>query len=53
MDKEEKQIIDRAVNNALCFGTGFITTAREALELYGLVWTSEHERYIFDTYVDK
>lgn len=48
----EQAIIDRAVNTALAFGLGILTTARENLEDYGYTWTDEHEKFVFETYVE-
>jgi hypothetical protein len=49
----EKEIIETCVNCALSFGTGILTECREALTDEGFKFTSEHEVYIFNTYVDK
>lgn len=48
----ERMIIERAVNTALAFGLGIMTTSRESLEDYGYTWTDEHEKYVFETYVE-
>jgi hypothetical protein len=45
-------VIDRAVNNALSFGLGILTTAKEHLEDEGFTWTDQHEKYVFETYVE-
>lgn len=52
MTVPEQAIIDRAVNTALAFGLGLTSTARESLEDYGYTWTDEHEKYVFETYVE-
>lgn len=49
---EEASIIGLAVENALCWGTGIVTTCREALELYNYTFTTTHEQYIFENYID-
>lgn len=52
MTVPEQAIIERAVNTALAFGLGIMTTSREYLEDYGYTWTDEHEKYVFETYVE-
>ncbi|MEF2146663.1 MAG: hypothetical protein V3573_14550 [Desulfovibrionaceae bacterium] len=51
INDQEKIIIQRAVDAALSFGRGLLTTAKEELEDYGYEWTDEHEKYTFETYV--
>lgn len=48
----ERMIIERAVNTALAFGLGILTTAQEYLEDHGFTWTEQHEKYVFETYVE-
>jgi hypothetical protein len=48
----ERMIIERAVNNAACFGLGILTTTQEYLEDHGYTWTEELEKYVFETYVE-
>lgn len=48
----EMIIITNAVNAALCFGTGVLTLCQEELEDYGYTWTEEHEKYVFDTFIE-
>lgn len=50
---EEKQLIQDAVDNALSFGTGILTACKEALEDFDYKWGEHHEKYVFETYVDK
>ena len=52
MSPDEAAIISGAVENALCWGTGIITTCREALEMYDYTFTTTHEQYIFENYID-
>lgn len=52
MSPEEAAIISGAVENALCWGTGILTTAQEALEDEGFTWTPRHEQYVFENYVN-
>lgn len=52
MSSDEAAIIAGAVENALCWGTGLLTTAREALEDAGYTWTFQHEHYIFENFVE-
>lgn len=49
---DEVVIIEDAVEAALCWGTGIVTTCREALEDAGFEWTDEHEAYIFSRFVE-
>lgn len=48
----EKLVIDRAVENALCFGLGILTSARERIEDVEGEWRDELEKYVFETYVE-
>lgn len=48
----ERMIIERAVNTALAFDLGILTTAQEYLEDHGYTWTEKHEKYVFKTYVE-
>ena len=48
----EQYLISRAVDVALCFGLGIMTTCREALEDNGIEWADRLEKYVFDTYVE-
>jgi len=48
MTIDEKVILDRAINNALCFGVGLITSCRQELEDYGYKWRIEYELYILN-----
>ena len=48
----EQYLISRAVDVALCFGLGIMTTCREALEDNGIEWSDRLEKYVFDTYVE-
>ena len=52
MSPDEAAIISGAVENALCWGTGIITACREALEMYDYTFTTTHEQYIFENYID-
>ncbi|MCB5272458.1 MAG: hypothetical protein LHW56_11555 [Candidatus Cloacimonetes bacterium] len=53
MSSEEAAIISGAVENALCWGTGLLTTSKEALEDAGYTWGPQYEQYIFENYVDR
>ncbi|MFA5409311.1 MAG: hypothetical protein WC343_11125 [Bacilli bacterium] len=48
----ERYLISRAVDAALCFGLGIMTTCREELEDKGIEWSDRLEKYVFDTYVE-
>jgi len=48
----EQYLISRAVDVALSFGLGIMTTCREALEDNGIEWSDRLEKYVFDTYVE-
>jgi hypothetical protein len=48
----EQYLISRAVDAALCFGLGIMTTCREELEDKGIEWSDRLEKYVFDTYVE-
>jgi hypothetical protein len=48
----EQYLISRAVDVALCFGLGIMTTCREELEDKGIEWSDRLEKYVFDTYVE-
>lgn len=48
----EQYLISRAVDAALSFGLGIMTTCREELEDKGIEWSDRLEKYVFDTYVD-
>ncbi len=53
MNKIEKDIIDRAVKNAMVFGLGHVTAARQEITDNGFIFTDAHTQYIFDTYTSK
>jgi hypothetical protein len=44
-ENKEKRIIWDAVHNALCFGVGLLTAAKEQIELYDLCFCAWHEEY--------
>ena len=48
----EQYLISRAVDVALSFGLGIMTTCREALEDNGIEWAERHETYVFKKYVE-
>ena len=50
--QEELTIIESAVNNALCFGTGILSTCIEQLEDAGYPWDERYETYIFNKYIE-
>lgn len=52
LTKEEMDLIDHAVGVADVWGLGRISTAKAAIEGACINWKPEHERYIFDEYVD-
>ena len=52
MSPTEAAIISRAVENALCWGTGILTRCQEEIEDAGFKWEDRHERYIFENYID-
>lgn len=45
-------IIDQAVECAVTFGTGILTTVREEVEDYGYEWSDEIEEFVFEKYVE-
>jgi hypothetical protein len=49
---EEAAIIASAVENAVCWGTGILTTCQEAIQNAGYYWTDGHVEYVFENYVD-
>jgi hypothetical protein len=51
--EEHKMIIADAVDSALAFGTGLLTACKESLEEEDIEFTDEHEKYVFDTYIDQ
>jgi hypothetical protein len=53
MSSDEAAIIAGAAENALCWGTGILTTCMEALEDAGFAWEERHEQYIFENYIDE
>lgn len=53
MPSDEAAIIAGAVENSLCWGTGMLTTCKEALEDEGYEWTGRHEAYVFENYIDE
>lgn len=48
MTETEKEIIHRAVNTALSFGAGVLTTSMNELTDNGFEWTDAHERYALE-----
>ena len=52
LSTKEVFLISRAVDAALCFGLGIMTTCREELEDKGIEWSDRLEKYVFDTYVE-
>jgi len=51
MSDEEKDIIERAVRNAVAFGSGILTNCMNELEDHGYDWEEErYEQYIFEVY---
>ena len=53
LSSEEKDMIDRSVNNSIAFGLGIIYTAKEEIEDNGFEWSTDHEAYIFEEHVMK
>ena len=54
-DKENIQhvfIVQMAYDNAMSFGTGYLTAIEEELENNNIEYTETAERYVFDRYVD-
>jgi len=49
----EAEIIARSIDNALCWGTGFISTCQENLMDLGFEWAEHHEHHIFKHYVEE
>jgi len=52
LSTKEEFLISRAVDAALCFGLGIMTTCREELEDKGIEWSERHETYVFKKYVE-
>jgi hypothetical protein len=48
----EKEIIKTSVECSLSFGTGILTNCKRELRDEGFKFTEEHEKYIFETYIE-
>lgn len=51
MSINEILIMENAVRNAI--GTGIMTACREAIEGEGLEWTDRHEKFAFESFIEK